>query len=169
MLISSIKSLKLGKVSHPDNILPAIVNDGGQYAMRSSMLQSCGGVRISEPQNLINMNVPYYHEINNHKCVMVHHNNPYTKLGPFKTEYVHHNPFFLLIHDLLTEEDMNYLKVWATPRLSRKRDNYDKNTGRVKVGKGEWVEDVSGNIVKSFKRTVGKSVQEGLDISQTQV
>ena len=86
------------------------------------------------------------------------------RLGPFKIEYVHHNPFFLIIHDLLSEEDMDYLKVWATPRLSRKRDDYDKNSGRVKVGKGEWVEDDSGNIVKNFRGTVGKSVQEGLDI-----
>ena len=133
--------------------------------MKSSMLQSCGGVRISEPHKLDgDLNIPYDHEINNHRCVMVHHKDPYTKLGPFKIEYVHHNPFFLIIHDLLTEEDMDYLKDWATPRLSRKRENYDKKSGKVIVGKGEWVEDGNGNIVKSFQTTVGKSVQEGLDI-----
>ena len=71
---------------------------------------------------------------------MVHHKNPYTKLGPFKIEYVHHNPFFLIIHDLLTEEDMAYLKDWATPKLSTKR-NIQEN---------------------DYVRIVAKSVQEGL-------
>ena len=71
---------------------------------------------------------------------MVHHKNPYTKLGPFKIAYVHHNPCFLIIHDLLTEEDMDYLKDWATPRLSRKR----------------YISD------NSHVRIVGKSVQDGL-------
>ena len=41
------KYIKAGKVNTPENILPSVMNDGGQYAMRSSMLQSCGGVRVT--------------------------------------------------------------------------------------------------------------------------
>ena len=60
-------------------------------------------------------------EPDNHKCVLVHHGNPFTKLGPFKIEIVYHSPFFMIIHELFTEEDINYLVDWARPRLSRTR------------------------------------------------
>ena len=88
-------------------------------------------IHPKEPETINNVQVPYPSEISNHKCVMVHHKNPYTKLGPFKIEYLHHNPFFLIIHDLLTEEDMAYLKDWATPRLSRKR--YISDSSHVRI------------------------------------
>ena len=29
------------------------------------------------------------------------------------------NPFIMVLHDLLSEEDINHLITWATPRLSR--------------------------------------------------
>ena len=155
------KYVKSGKVNHPENILPSVMNDGGQYLMRSSMLQSCGGVRVKENQALNRAYVPNIPEGNTHKCVLVHHKNPYTKLGPFKIEYVHHDPFFLIIHDLLTEEDMEYLKVWATPRLSRKRQIYE-GASEDQVKRGEWVEEENGDVIKHYRRTVRKSIQEGI-------
>ena len=159
------KYIKSGKVNHPDNILPSVMNDGGQYAMRSSMLQSCGGVRVKEHQALNMAYVPNTPEGNIHKCVLAHHKNPYTNLGPFKIEYVHHDPFFLIIHDLLTEEDMDYLKVWATPRLSRKREIYEF-VSEDQVKRGEWVEEENGNVIKHYRRTVRKSIQEEMDVLQ---
>ena len=137
------KYIRRGEVNHAENIFPAFEIDS-QFVKTSSMLQSCGGARIKEPETL-NKNppvVPNPAEINNHRCVLVHHKDPFTKLGPFKIEYVHHNPFFLIIHELLTEEDMDYIRIWATPRLSRERKITQSN----------------------HQRIVGKSVQEGLHI-----
>ena len=37
-------------------------------------------------------------------------------------QVVHHNPVFYLLHELFTEEDMQHLVTWATPRLSTKRE-----------------------------------------------
>ena len=105
-------------------------------------------IHPKEPETINNVQVPYPSEISNHKCVMVHHKNPYTKLGPFKIEYVHHNPFFLIIHGLLTEEDMDYLTDWATPRLSRKRYNSDSSYVRI-VGKS-----VQDRIFLMFEFTI---------------
>ena len=137
------KYIRTGEVNHAENIFPSFEIDC-QFVKTSSMLQSCGGARIKEPETL-NKNPPVLPnppEINNHRCVLGHHKNPFTKLGPFKIEYVHYNPFFLIIHELLTEEDMDYIKVWATPRLSGKRQ-----------------------ITQSdHQRIVGKSVQEGLSV-----
>ena len=61
-------------------------------------------------------------ELDTHQCLRVHHGDPYTKLGPFKVEVVHHNPVFYILHELFTEEDMEHLISWAKPRLSSKRE-----------------------------------------------
>ena len=162
------KYVKSGKVNTPENILPSVMNDGGQYAMRSSMLQSCGGVRVKDNVALNKMYIPNVPEGNIHKCVMVHHKNPFTKLGPFKIEYVHYNPFFLIIHDLLTEEDMDYLKDWATPRLSRKRQIYE-GVSEDQETKGKWVEEENGDVTRHYRRTVRKSIQEGLSVLKRKI
>ena len=60
-------------------------------------------------------------EIENHKCILVHHNDPFTQLGPFKIEMAYNSPIIMIIHELFTEEDTDYLVDWATPRLSRTR------------------------------------------------
>ena len=60
-------------------------------------------------------------ETENHKCILVHHRDPFTQLGPFKTELAYHSPLIMIIHELFTPEDTDYLMDWATPRLSRTR------------------------------------------------
>ena len=60
-------------------------------------------------------------EIENHKCILVHQRDPFSQLGPFKIEVAYHNPSIVIIHELFTEEDTDYLVDFATPRLSRTR------------------------------------------------
>ena len=60
-------------------------------------------------------------EIGNHKCILVHQRDPFSQLGPFKIEVAYHNPSIVIIHELFTEEDTDYLVDFATPRLSRTR------------------------------------------------
>ena len=77
-------------------------------------------------------------EIENHKCILVHHRDPFTKLGPFKIELAYHSPLIMIIHELFTEEDTDYLVDWATPRLSRTRQIVlDEDNGR--RPKNEWM------------------------------
>ena len=76
-------------------------------------------------------------EIENHKCILVHHRDPFTQLGPFKIEVAYHNPSIVIIHELFTEEDTAYLVDWATPRLSRTRQiSLAEDDG--KRPKNEW-------------------------------
>ena len=60
---------------------------------------------------------------------------------------------------------MDYLKVWATPRLSRKREIYEF-VSEDQVKRGEWVEEENGNVIKHYRRTVRKSIQEEMDVLQ---
>ena len=77
-------------------------------------------------------------EIENHKCILVHHRDPFTQLGPFKIEVAYHNPSIVIIHELFTEEDTDFLVDWATPRLSRTRQiRLAEDNGR--RPKNEWM------------------------------
>ena len=77
--------------------------------------------RVNNHQMLTRKKSSVTPETENHKCILVHHGNPYSKLGPFKIEMAYNSPMFMIIHELFTEEDINYLVDWARPRLSRTR------------------------------------------------
>ena len=52
-------------------------------------------------------------------------------------EIAYHQPFMMIIHELLSTEDTDYLVDWATPRLSRTRQiNLAEDDG--KRPKNEW-------------------------------
>ena len=93
-------------------------------------------------------------ETDNHKCILVHHQDPFTKLGPFKIEMAYNSPMVMVIHELFTEEDMSYLVSWARPRLSRTRQitNLEDDGRRPK---NEW-------RTRKTVKTVHKSVQAWL-------
>lgn len=40
------------------------------------------------------------------RCHWLHHFDPYLKLGPVKAEYELHEPFRMVFHDILTEEEI---------------------------------------------------------------
>merc|ERR1711915_946647 len=73
-------------------------------------------------------------------CKLIHHSDPYTKLGPFKMEFASNRPLIVIFHEILTEEDIRHFLEFATPRLSRNRENpadasYSRNerqAGKVK-------------------------------------
>ena len=109
------------KLIDAEHIIDAVVNDGAAKFKTDSMLKSCGGI-LRKNLNYLNNGVRSKSEGDIHKCRLVHHKDPYTKLGPFKLEIVHNNPFLMVIHELFTEEDRNYLVDWARPRLSRNRE-----------------------------------------------
>ena len=53
---------------------------------------------------------------------MLHHNDPYLKLGPFKLEFLLSNPMRTILHDFMTEAEMKYLVDYSAPRLSNARE-----------------------------------------------
>ena len=44
-------------------------------------------------------------------CRYLHHGNSYLKLGPFKEEHISSRPYSVVFHDILTDIEMNFLKV----------------------------------------------------------
>ena len=70
-------------------------------------------------------------------CHHLHHADPFSRLGPFKLEILEDQPYTTLIHDLMTESEMEHFKNYASDKLER--------SGHGGSGK------VSG--ITSFKRT----------------
>ena len=67
-------------------IWDSVKNDNGDYVRTSSMLQSCGGFTPTNHQRLARATKrkDLTPEPESHRCVLVHHGDPFTKLGPFK-------------------------------------------------------------------------------------
>ena len=117
------KYVKNGDPLDVMKIMQAYANDNGMYARSHMALKSCGGFRLKNYEVMDgHLHVKGRADISLQKCRFVHHGDSYTKLGPFKTEIVHNSPVFVIFHELLTEEDIDYLISWATPRLSTERD-----------------------------------------------
>ena len=54
-------------------------------------------------------------------CRLLHHQNPYLKLGPFKEEMYSIVPYTVVMHDILTDAEIDFLKKESSPNLSRTR------------------------------------------------
>ena len=46
---------------------------------------------------------------NHYKCHLLHHFNPFLKLGPFKLEIILDRPYRAVLHDILTNEEIQHV------------------------------------------------------------
>jgi hypothetical protein len=60
-------------------------------------------------------------------CRLLHHTDPYLKLGPFKEEQFSEIPYVVVFHDILTDNEMDFMIINGAPNLSRKRANETEN------------------------------------------
>ena len=44
-------------------------------------------------------------------CVFLHHQDPFLKIGPFKYEYLNKGPNVGLVHDLISKEIIEKIKL----------------------------------------------------------
>ena len=119
---------------HQDYDVSLVTKHGGDFFCMQRMMDGCRGFNT--------LKINHYAEIiNDLKCNIVHHSDPYVKLGPFKMEFASRSPHIVVFHEIMTEEDINHFVEFATPQLSRSRENepdanYSKNDreeGKVKV------------------------------------
>ncbi len=61
------------------------------------------------------------------RCSFLHHHDPYLKLGPFKMEVLLEEPFRMVFHDFLSEEEMLWMVEHSRPKLSTKRGRSANN------------------------------------------
>ena len=56
------------------------------------------------------------------KCHLVHHFNPFLRIGAFKIEFRLYFPLRTIIHDFYSEAEMSWMKAYSRPLLSAARD-----------------------------------------------
>lgn len=66
-----------------------------------------------------------------HKCVLIHHSDPYLKLGPFKLEEYVHKPYRTVFRDFLSEKEIEHMITISVPNLSRDRGKSRTNLDAV--------------------------------------
>ena len=82
------------------------------------------------------------------KCHLLHHNDPYQKLGPFKLEELWIRPYRSKIHEFLTGTEIDYLITVSTPYLSDARKvqkeavKEEQNVQSVSKTVQHWLDDV---------------------------
>ena len=88
-----------------------------------------GQVREPLLQNVCNGNIKgtglrgnSRHDILRPKCHLLHHFNSFVNLGPFHLEVKFYVPFRTVVHDFFTAEEMDWMKDYSRPRLSRSRE-----------------------------------------------
>ena len=83
------------------------------------------------------------------QCGLLHHRDPYLKLGPFKIEMSSQSPMVMVFHDFFTEAEMEFLVEHSRPKLSRKRYSDPYNDAI----------DLGLRKTKKVTRIIHKSVQ----------
>ena len=103
-------------------------------------------------------------------CHLLHHRNPYLKLGPFKEEVISYKPYVVIFRDFLSDSDIDNLIKVSLPNLSKARtfENvggaqtiHDVNSGKypriIHKSVQAWIEDVKWPDFQSAKDYVGTS------------
>ena len=106
----------------------------------------------------------------NLKCRLLHHQDPYLRIGPFKEEQMSHRPYLVVFHDILSEKDIKVLVQESRPKLSLARtfdsDGGAQTNNEIKSGKRRrqihktvqaWLEDVEWPSIKHPSDYVGKN------------
>ena len=86
-------------------------------------------------------------------CIMLHHYDPYLRLGPFKVEVVRKMPYLSIFHDILYDADIEYLVESARPNLSAQRGRDNVNLLKHESRRG-------GKKVRTIHKTIQHWMQE---------
>ena len=94
-----------------------IPGGSSQTKLEWMLAQTCGkGSWLEKKSNFIG------------NCKLLHHSNPYLKLGPFLEEQFSKVPYAVIFHDIIYDKEMEYLIAEARPKLSKVR-HYNSNKG----------------------------------------
>ena len=95
------------------------------------------------------------------KCHFVHHFDPYQRVGPFHFEVHLYSPVRTTVHNLLTENEMQWIMEYSRSKLSSRRIIDDGTITGSKKGRGRSVDKAIQTVFNDI------SYNETLKIVQT--
>ncbi|XP_038214789.1 prolyl 4-hydroxylase subunit alpha-1 isoform X2 [Zerene cesonia] len=89
-------------------------------------------------------------------CRYLTENHPFQKLAPVKMEYMYRNPDIIMFYEVLSDEEIEYIKNMARPRF-RRATVHDPKTGELvpahyRISKSAWLKDEESALVARVSR-----------------
>ena len=137
------------RVKRPKNYFPLFaevnealglkVENASQKSIRDNFEAGCSGeqLRTSEMDR-------------GQLCHLLHHNDPFNMVAPFRLEQLSGQPYITIIHGLMTEEEMEHFKSYARERLVRSghaaAGKEPEKTSLKRTSKQTWLEHRMFNL-----------------------
>lgn len=100
------------------------------------------------------------------RCRYVSNNHPLLLLQPAKEEEVHLDPWIVVYHDIISDEEIRQIKRLATPRLNRATVQNSKTgeleTAHYRISKSAWLRGEDDPVVKKLNERM--QAVTGLDL-----
>lgn len=101
-------------------------------------------------------------------CHLLHHNDPFNMVAPFRLEQLSGQPYITIIHGLMTEGEMEHFKSYARDRLVRSghaaAGKVAEKTSLKRTSKQTWLEHRMFNLNSSeITEVTGAKTQEEIE------
>ena len=131
------------RVKRPKNYFPLFaevnealglkVENSSKKSLRDNFEAGCSGEQLRTSEMDRGQN-----------CHLLHHNDPFNMMGPFRLEQLSDQPYITIIHGLMTEEEMDHFKSFARARLVRSghagAGKEPEKTSLKRTSKQTWLE-----------------------------
>ncbi|PVD38058.1 hypothetical protein C0Q70_00668 [Pomacea canaliculata] len=101
------------------------------------------------------------------KCRYIHNNHPLLILSPVKLEEMHLDPWIVLIHDIISDSEINDIKILATPKLNRATVQNSQTgqleTATYRISKSAWLKEGDHPTIMKLNQRI--EAITGLDVS----
>ncbi|XP_045495201.1 prolyl 4-hydroxylase subunit alpha-1 isoform X1 [Colias croceus] len=100
-------------------------------------------------------------------CRYLTENHPFLKIAPVKMEYMYRNPDIIMFYEVLSDNEIEYIKNLARPRFKR-ATVHDPKTGELvpahyRISKSAWLKDEESSLVARVSQRT--SMLAGLSVA----
>ncbi|KAK7111469.1 prolyl 4-hydroxylase subunit alpha-1-like isoform X2 [Littorina saxatilis] len=104
------------------------------------------------------------------RCRYIHNNDPTLLLQPVKEEQMSFDPWLVIYHDVLSDREMNDIKLLATPKLNRATVQNSKTgeleTANYRISKSAWLKATDHPTVAKINDRIEAVTKLELDTAE---
>lgn len=86
-------------------------------------------------------------------CRYVDNNVPFLRIGPLKLEQISHDPYIVVFHDVMYDNEIEIIKRMAKPRFKRATVQNHKTgeleVAQYRISKSAWLKDEEHDVVRN--------------------
>ena len=136
-----------------NEILGLKVKNSSKKSIRDNFEDGCNGVQLRTSEMDLGQ-----------RCYHLHHNDPFNMLSPFKLEQLSSQPYITVIHQMMTEREMEHFKQYARDKLQRSghAGRGTDTTSLKRTSKQTWLEHrmFNLNVTEIMEKTGASSPEE---------